>query len=147
MGPPSMMSATPSVTGSGSSSEWGREYEDEDTWYEYSSTYQTGPETHLFPSKDTGLSLRMAKYRRTSHSASVSRGTSVRSLKERRDLRDLDKELDMEDPMPSRFVMRSSWQQKTMMMSSSEGQRIFSFTNALILCAHVCNYICMYVYM
>lgn len=133
MGPPSLMSATPSVTGSGSSSEWGREYEDEDTWYEYSSAYQTGPETHLFPSKDTGLSLRMAKYRRTAHSAPASRGSSVRSMKERRDLRDLDKELDMEDPMPSRFAMRSSWQQKSMMMSSSEGQRPFSFTITSVL--------------
>ena len=66
MGPPNLMSATPSMIAS-SSSEWGREYEDEDTWYEPSSSYQTGPETQLLPSKDTGLSLRVAHYRRTSH--------------------------------------------------------------------------------
>ena len=65
MGPLHMTSAAPSTVGSGSESEWGREYEDEDTWYEFSSAYQTGPETHLFPSKDTGLSVRMAKYRRS----------------------------------------------------------------------------------
>ena len=40
MGPPSMVSAAPSTVGSGGSSEWGREYEDEDTWYEFSSAYQ-----------------------------------------------------------------------------------------------------------
>lgn len=121
MGPMGMISTAPSATGSGSSSEWGREYEDEDTWYEFSSTsYQTGPETHLFPSKDTGLSLRMAKYRRTAHSTSTtSRGSSMRLMKERRDLRDLDKELDSEDPMPSR--LRSLWHRKSIMTSSSEG--------------------------
>lgn len=120
MGPMSMISTAPSVTGSGSSSEWGREYEDEDTWYDFSTTsYQTGPETHLFPSKDTGLSLRMAKYRRTTHSTSTSRGSSMKLMKERRDLRDLDKELDSEDPMPSR--LRSLWHRKSIMTSSSEG--------------------------
>ena len=58
MGPMHLVSAPPSSIGSGSESDWGREYEDEDTWYEFSSVYQTGPETHLFPAKDTGLTLR-----------------------------------------------------------------------------------------
>ncbi len=33
MGPPSALSECPSTMGSSGSSEWGREYEDEDTWY------------------------------------------------------------------------------------------------------------------
>lgn len=65
MGPPSLLSGAPSTVGSGGSSEWGREYEDEDTWYEFSTPYAAGSDTHLVPSKDTGLSLRMAEYRRT----------------------------------------------------------------------------------
>ena len=64
MGPPSLLSGAPSTIGSGGSSEWGREYEDEDTWYEWSSSYQTGPDTFLVPKSDSGLSMRLAKYRR-----------------------------------------------------------------------------------
>lgn len=96
--------------GSESSSEWGREYEDENTWYEYSSTYQTGPETHLFPSKDTGLSVRLAKYRRSSTYPSSLRS----SMKERLDPRDLEKELEMEDKLPigSLASHRNIWQMK-----------------------------------
>ena len=100
MGPLTLASAPPSSVGSGSESEWGREYEDEDTWYEFSSAYQTGPETHLFPSKDTGLSVRMAKYRRSaSHSTTAAPPTRHprTSMRERRDLRDLDKEIEMEE--------------------------------------------------
>jgi len=33
MGPMNLLSGAPSVVGSGSESEWGREYEDEDTWW------------------------------------------------------------------------------------------------------------------
>ena len=96
------MSGAASTIGSGSSSEWGREYEDEDTWYEFSSAYQSGADTHLIPSRDTGLALRMAKYRRTGGSRKDRKAAemipdmpkvSKRSLmKERRDLRDLEKE-------------------------------------------------------
>ena len=65
MGPLSLLSGLPSTAGSETSMDWGREYEDEDTWYELSTSYQTGPDTHLLPSKDTSLTVRMAKYRRT----------------------------------------------------------------------------------
>ena len=99
LGPSNLMSMTPSMLTS--SSEWGREYEDEDTWYELSSSYQTGPETQLLPSKDTGLSIRVAQYRRTSHGVPHRRGPgSVRSsMKERQDLRELDKEIETEDAL------------------------------------------------
>ena len=59
MGPPSLLSGLPSTAGSEAGSmDWGREYEDEDTWYEVTTTsistsYQTGPDTHLLPSKVT----------------------------------------------------------------------------------------------
>jgi len=96
-GPLQGSSIAPSTVGSGSESDWGREYEDEDTWYEYTSAYQTGPETHLFPSKDTGMALRMAKYRRTASGHSSGHGRARTSLRERRDLRDLDKEIEMEE--------------------------------------------------
>ena len=59
------MSSAPSVAGSVSSSEWGREYEDEDTWYQFADVYQSGMDTHLLPTADTAMSLRMAQYRRT----------------------------------------------------------------------------------
>lgn len=59
------MSSAPSVAGSVSSSEWGREYEDEDTWYQFTDVYQSGMDTHLLPTVDTAMSLRMAQYRRT----------------------------------------------------------------------------------
>ena len=50
MGPSSAVSEFGgSVAGSGGSSEWGREYEDEDTWYEFSSSYQAGDGTQLIP--------------------------------------------------------------------------------------------------
>ena len=75
MGPPS---DTASVFGSSNASEWGKEYEDEDTWYEWSSAYQVGPETNLLPSKDIGLGVRMAKYRRN-----VGGTTTVRTSRPR----------------------------------------------------------------
>lgn len=54
MGPPSLASGAPSEVGSQSlGSEWGRAYEDEDTWYDFSSVYQAGPDTHLLPSRDS----------------------------------------------------------------------------------------------
>ena len=53
------------MAGSVSSSEWGREYEDEDTWYQFADVYQSGMDTHLLPTSDTAMSLRMAQYRRT----------------------------------------------------------------------------------
>lgn len=57
MGPGALMSAAPSEVGSGSfGSEWGRAYEDEDTWYDFSSAYQSGADTHLLPSRDNGMS-------------------------------------------------------------------------------------------
>lgn len=99
------MSATPSLFDvSEASSEWGRDYEDEDVWYEYPSEYQTGPDTRLFPSQDIALSLRMARYRRASSSSNVphghpSRRSSLKGpMKERRNVRDLEKEqMDIED--------------------------------------------------
>ena len=54
MGPDCLLSGAPSTVGSGGSSEWGREYEDEDTWYEFTSAYQSGVDTYLLPSQDTG---------------------------------------------------------------------------------------------
>ncbi len=45
------MTGAASTIGSGGSSEWGREYEDEDTWYELSSAYQSGADTYLLPSQ------------------------------------------------------------------------------------------------
>ncbi len=45
MGPPSAMSEAPSTAGSGGSSEWAREYEDEDTW---SVLRATGTRRHYF---------------------------------------------------------------------------------------------------
>jgi len=98
LGPDSLMSGAASTIGSGGSSEWGREYEDEDTWYEFTSAYQSGADTYLLPSQDTGLSLRMAKYRR---SASEGGGRPPRaslrmSMKERRDLRDVEREREEE---------------------------------------------------
>ena len=52
MGPASLASAAPSEVGS-LGSEWGRAYEDEDTWYDFSGCYQTGPDTHLLPTRDS----------------------------------------------------------------------------------------------
>ena len=52
MGPASLASAAPSEVGS-LGSEWGRAYEDEDTWYDFSSVYQSGPDTHLLPARDS----------------------------------------------------------------------------------------------
>ncbi len=100
MGPPNLMSGMPSMVES-ASSDWGREYEDEDTWYELSTNYQTGPETQLLPCKDTGLSVRMAKYRRTTTGVPHRPGPgSIRSsMKERQDLRELDKEMEKEDAL------------------------------------------------
>lgn len=111
MGTPNLMSAMPSMVGSSSSSDWGREYEDEDTWFEPSSSYQTGPDTQLFPSKDTGLSVRMAKYRRTTQDVPHrpgpgSVGSMRSSMKERQDLRELDKEIEKEDALSFAGVPR-----------------------------------------
>ncbi len=91
MGPPSAMSEVASTVGSCSS--WDKEYEDEDTWYEWSSAYQSGQDTQLLPSQDTAMSVRMAKYRRTSGS----KGPNLRSgMRQRRDLRDIEKEREEE---------------------------------------------------
>ena len=60
----SSVSSAASVAGSVSSSDWGREYEDEDTWYQFTDAYQSGHDTHLLPTTDTAMSLRMAQYRR-----------------------------------------------------------------------------------
>jgi len=90
--------------------------------YEFSSAYQTGPETHLFPSKDTGLSVRMAKYRRSGRGGGPPRPPSIRSsMKERRDLRDLDKELEMEENQTgsSLSALRTVWQIKGMMSTNA----------------------------
>merc|ERR1712142_12356 len=62
MGPPSVASEAGSI-GSGSGSEWGRDYEDEDTWYDLSSSYPA-ESSHLMPSGDSDMSMRMAGYRR-----------------------------------------------------------------------------------
>ncbi|CAD5121391.1 DgyrCDS9913 [Dimorphilus gyrociliatus] len=89
MGPPSMItSAAPSTIGSGSSSDWEKEYEDEDTWYEWSAAYQSGPEAQLLPAEDVKFNVRMARYRRASSKTSV----RSRSRRERQDLRDLERE-------------------------------------------------------
>jgi len=97
LGPDALMSGAMSTVGSGGSSEWGREYEDEDTWYEFASAYQSGADTHLLPSQDIGLSLRMAKYRRNTGSEpspSSSRRSSrpPSGMRQRQDLRDLDRQ-------------------------------------------------------
>ena len=52
LGPASQASAAPSEAGS-LGSEWARAYEDEDTWYDFSSVYQSGPDTHLLPARDS----------------------------------------------------------------------------------------------
>ena len=52
LGPASQASAAPSEAGS-LGSEWARAYEDEDTWYDFSGCYQTGPDTHLLPTRDS----------------------------------------------------------------------------------------------
>ena len=127
MGPPSLLSGAPSTIGSGSSSEWGREYEDEDTWYEWSSSYQTGPETYLVPKKDSGLSMRLAKYRRSGGKGERSSKSGSRmTMRERRDLRDLDKEAAMTEDIPGfkspHLSKRSVWQLKTMVeLGGTEG--------------------------
>lgn len=125
MGPPSLLSGLPSTAGSETSLDWGREYEDEDTWYELSTSYQTGPETHLLPSKDTSLTVRMAKYRRTTKDTTTFRAGSVRStMKERQDLRELEKELEKEDALTIFSTTRSLFQRRNIMASSAtnEGQ-------------------------
>ena len=83
----SSVSSAASVAGSVSSSEWGREYEDEDTWYQFTDAYQSGLDTHLLPTTDTAMSLRMAQYRR----AGVRRdGRSGRpSMKQRQQVDDV----------------------------------------------------------
>ena len=131
MGPPSQVSAAPSICGSGSS-DWGREYEDEDTWYEFSSAYQTGPDAHLLPKRDTGLSLRMAQYRRTSGGGSSSFAKPMgapsfrSSMKERRDLRDLEKEME-EETMPMEPVLpkrKGVWQLRRLADSDEPAEGI-----------------------
>jgi hypothetical protein len=130
MGPPNLMSGVPSMVGSSSSSEWGREYEDEDTWYELNTNYQTGPETELFPCKDTGLSVRMAKYRRTSkavphHAGPGSIGSIRSSMKERQDLRDIDKELEKEDALSFSIMPRHHlWHLRTVSASRDPSEGI-----------------------
>lgn len=144
MGPPSQVSRAPSVCGSGSS-DWGREYEDEDTWYEFSSAYQTGPDAHLLPKRDTGLSLRMAQYRRSSSIQPPSSPRSVMSpppptpsfhstMKERRDLRDLERELEDEVmPMETLPKRKGVWKLRELADSkdSSEGILMHADPNPL----------------
>jgi len=123
MGPPTLLSGAPSTAESSSSLEWGRDYEDEDTWYELTTSYQTGPDTQLFPCKDTGLSVRMAKYRRSAKGPVHRAGSigSIRSsMKERQDLRELDKELEKEDAMSTLTTLpRHVWRYKGIMASSA----------------------------
>jgi hypothetical protein len=121
------MSAMPSMMVDASASEWGREYEDEDTWYEPSSSYQTGPETHLFPSKDTGLSVRMAKYRRAAprRTGPGSLGSIRSSMKERQDLRELDKEIEREDELSFAAVPRHQlWHLRSLAASLDQNEGI-----------------------
>ncbi len=126
MGPPSLVSAAPSTIGSPTgSSEWGREYEDEDTWYEFSSAYQSGPDAQLMPKKDTGLSLRLTEYQRKLGSevreVSVSRRSRRSSLKERQDIRDWEKDRledaaqDEVDQRHLKHTRRGLWQMRRMM--------------------------------
>jgi len=146
MGPPSLLSGLPSTAGSETSLDWGREYEDEDTWYELTTSYQTGPDTHLLPSRDTSLTVRMAKYRRTTTkdttAATTFRAGSVRStMKERQDLRELEKELEKEDALTMFSTARSLLQRRSIMASSaaSEGPRVVSacYIFRLILMFHI----------
>lgn len=77
LGHSNIFSATTSLYDvSEASSDWGRDYEDEATWYEYPTDYEVGLDTRLVPSKDVSLSLRMASNRRSSSSR---RSTSGRS--------------------------------------------------------------------
>jgi len=126
MGPPSLLSGIPSHAGSETSLDWGREYEDEDTWYELSTSYQTGPETHLLPSKDTSLTVRMAKYRRTAKETTFRASSSRSMMKERQDLRELEKELEKEDTLAIFSTTRTLFQRRNIMASSatSEGQSL-----------------------
>ena len=133
MGPPSFLSGAPSTMGSGCSSEWGREYADEDSWYEWNSEYTSGPDAHLIPTGDSGLSLRLRQYRRGTKSGSASGPSSSSSskhcpsVKERRDLRDMDR--DMHDyTIASRVTSKPNiWQLKSMVESGlqSEGKPVF----------------------
>jgi len=130
MGPPSLLSGMPSTAGSEASMDWGREYEDEDTWYELSTSYQTGPDTHLLPSKDTSLSVRMAKYRRSTKDTTFRSGSVRSTMKERQDLRELEKELEKEDVLSMFSTTRSLLQRRNIMASSatSEGQLLASMS-------------------
>jgi len=132
MGPPSLLSGLPSTAGSETSLDWGREYEDEDTWYELSTSYQTGPDTHLLPSKDTSLTVRMARYRRSAKDTTVAAtaamttyrsGSSRSTMKERQDLRDLEKELEKEEDALAMFsTARSLLQRRNIMASSAANE-------------------------
>jgi len=124
MGPPSLLSGLPSTAGSETSMDWGREYEDEDTWYELATSYQTGPDTHLLPSKDTPLTVRMLKYRRSAKDTAFRAGSVRSTMKERQDLRDVEKELEKEDVLSMFSPTHSLWQRRNIMASSaaSEGQ-------------------------
>lgn len=109
MGPPSMMtSAAPSTVGSGSSSDWEKEYEDEDTWYEWSAAYQTGPEAQLLPAEDVKFNVRMARYRRASSKTS----SRTRSRRERKDLRDLEREMEDNAAVERKPKKTSLWHLK-----------------------------------
>jgi len=122
MGPPSLLSGLPSNAGSETSLDWGREYEDEDTWYELSTSYQTGPDTHLLPSKDTSLTVRMAKYRRTTKDTTFRSGSVRSTMKERQDLRELEKELEKEDVLSMFSTTRSLFQRRSIMASSATNE-------------------------
>ncbi|ESO11849.1 hypothetical protein HELRODRAFT_166920 [Helobdella robusta] len=128
IGQTNFLSTTTSILDvSEASSDWGREYEDEDTWFECPIDYQTGPDTHLFPTRDVALSLRMAKYRRSTgmqqYSDAVLPSSSRRSSikAKRRNVRNLEKEqmnaedfweLDVRHDKPYRHMMttnRNGW--------------------------------------
>ena len=123
MGPPSLLSGAPSTVGSGSSSEWGREYADEDSWYEWNSEYTSGPDAHLIPTGDTGLSLRLRQYRRGTKGGSSSGPSSASgakhrpSMKERRDMRDMDRDTHDYTAASRASSKPSIWQLKSMVDS------------------------------
>ena len=112
-------SGAPSTVGSGSSSEWYREYADEDSWYEWNSEYTSGPDAHLVPTGDTGLNLRLRQYRRNKPGGAIS---TRPSMKERRDMRDLERsaqDFNAGGGESSSRARPSIWQLKSMVDSGA----------------------------
>ena len=107
LGPLSSASVAPSTV---DSSELGREYEDEDTWYHFNGgggggDYECGLDTQLVATANTGMSVRMAQYRRARPLANNGDSNRLRpSMKERRDLRDLARD----DEMATSLMTRES---------------------------------------